>query len=293
MNAPNHSTRLPVYFLSHGGGPWPYMEGPMRTHFQLLEESLQDIPRQLPARPAAVLVVSGHWEAGQFTVSTAPNPGMEYDYYGFPAETYRIRYPAPGSPQVAGRVQQLLQAAGWPVAVDAQRGFDHGTFSMLKPIYPDADVPVVQLSLQANLDPALHLAAGRALIPLRDEGVLIIGSGQSYHNLRLWNAAGARPAAMFDAWLRQALLNRTPAQIQDALMNWEQAPAARLAHPREDHLLPLMVAAGAADGDPAVAVFGQLFMGSLAVSSFRFGAGTAASRFDQLAATVSTAGLRT
>jgi len=274
--------RQPVYFLSHGGGPWPYMDGPMRTHFALMERALQDIPRQLPHPPVAVLVVSGHWEEQDFTVSSSPRPGMEYDYYGFPPETYRIRYPAPGSPQLAARVQQLLGAAGWPVAADPQRGFDHGTFSMMQPIYPQADVLVVQLSLKTSMDPAEHLAAGRALAPLRDEGILIIGSGQSYHNLRLWNPAGAQPAAAFDAWLRASLLGTTPAERDAALLEWEHAPAARLAHPREDHLIPLMVAAGAAGEDPAIAIYGERFMGSLAVSSFRFGAGHAIGPFDLL-----------
>jgi aromatic ring-opening dioxygenase catalytic subunit (LigB family) len=276
--------RQPVYFLSHGGGPWPYMGGPMRVHFALMERALQDIPRQLPAPPAAVLVVSGHWEEQDFTVSSAPQPGMEYDYYGFPPETYQIRYPAPGSPALAGRVQQLLGEAGWKVQADPQRGFDHGTFSMMQPIYPQADVPVVQLSLKTSMDPAEHLAAGRALAPLRDENILIIGSGQSYHNLRLWNQAGAQPAAAFDAWLRRSLLGATPAERDAALRAWQQAPAARAAHPREDHLIPLMVVAGAAGEDPAIAIYGERFMGSLAVSSFRFGAGHAAGPFDQLAA---------
>jgi len=275
--------RQPVYFLSHGGGPWPYMHGPMRAHFALMERALRDIPRQLPARPQAVLVVSGHWEENEFAVSSASQPGMEYDYYGFPPETYRIRYAAPGAPQLAARVRQLLLAAGWPVHEDAARGFDHGTFSMLQPIYPDADMPVVQLSLKSNLDPAEHLAAGAALAALRDEGILIIGSGQSYHNLRLWNAAGAAPAAAFDAWLRGALLGTTPAARRAALLDWQRAPAARLAHPREDHLIPLMVAAGAAGDDPVTAIYGELFMGSLAVSSFRFGADRTATGFDQLA----------
>jgi aromatic ring-opening dioxygenase catalytic subunit (LigB family) len=283
MAALHSDTRQPTYYLSHGGGPWPYMHGPMRAHFALMERALQDIPRQLPQAPRAVLVISGHWEEAAFTVSSAPHPGMVYDYYGFPPETYRIRYPAPGSPPVAARVQQLLSQAGWPVHEDAERGFDHGTFSMLQPIYPQADVPVVQLSLKTNLDPQEHLAAGAALAPLRDEGVLIIGSGQSYHNLRLWNPAGAAPAAAFDAWLRKTLLQDDPEAVREGLVHWQQAPAARLAHPREDHLIPLMVAAGAAGDDPATAVFGERFMGSLAVSSFRFGGGRDASPFDQLA----------
>ncbi|HTQ36281.1 MAG TPA: class III extradiol ring-cleavage dioxygenase [Steroidobacteraceae bacterium] len=275
--------RQPTYFLSHGGGPWPYMHGPMRAHFALMERALRDIPRQLPAVPRAVLVVSGHWEEDEFTVSSAPQPGMVYDYYGFPPETYHIRYAAPGSPQVAARVRELLAAGGWPAHEDAARGFDHGTFSMMQPVYPDADMPVVQLSLKSNLYPAEHFEAGRALAPLREEGVLIIGSGQSYHNLRLWSPAGAAPAAAFDAWLRGALLGTTPEQRRAALLAWQQAPAARLAHPREDHLIPLMVAAGAAGDDPATAIYGEQFMGSLAVSSFRFGADRAATGFDQLA----------
>ena len=255
----------------------------MRAHFNLMERALQDIPRQLPTPPEAVLVISGHWEEEHFTVSCAPHPGMVYDYYGFPPETYRISYPAPGSPQLAARVQQLLNETGHKCGADDERGFDHGTFSMMKPIYPDADVPVVQLSMRANMDPAGHIAAGRALAALRDENILIIGSGQSYHNLRRWDASGAQPAAAFDAWLRKSLLTTTPAERRAALVAWERAPAARAAHPHEDHLIPLMVVAGAAGEDPAAAIYGELFMGALAVSSFRFGGGREAGSFDRLA----------
>lgn len=275
--------RMPTYFLSHGGGPWPYMDGPMRSRFTLMEQALKDIPRQLPQAPKAVLVVSGHWEEAEFSVSAAPEPGMVFDYYGFPEHTYHIRYAAPGSPELATRVQGLLQAAGWPTRLDAQRGFDHGTFSMLQPIYPEADIPVVQLSLKSNMDPEEHLKAGKALAPLRDEGVLIIGSGQSYHNLRMWGPAGAQPAAAFDAWLRKSLLQTSPEERREALVHWSQAPAARLAHPREDHLLPLMVVAGAAGDDPVTCVYGEMFMGALAVSSFRFGEDRTPSGFDKLA----------
>jgi aromatic ring-opening dioxygenase catalytic subunit (LigB family) len=256
----------------------------MRAHFNLMEQALQDIPRQLPAPPAAVLVVSGHWEEEDFTVSSSPRPGMVYDYYGFPPETYRISYPAPGSPQVAARVQQLLNEAGIKCGADDKRGFDHGTFSMMQPIYPDADVPVVQLSMRTNMDPAEHIEAGRVLAPLRDENVLVIGSGQSYHNLRRWNASGAQPAAAFDAWLRKSLLGTTPAARRAALVAWEQAPAAREAHPHEDHLIPLMVVAGAAGDDPATTIYGEQFMGFLAVSSFRFGQARGAGNFDRLGA---------
>lgn len=274
--------RLPTFFLSHGGGPWPYMNGPMREHHAWLEQALAAVPAQLPRAPRAVLVISGHWEEPEFTLSSAAAPGMIYDYYGFPPETYRIRYPAPGDPLLAARLAERLSTDHRPVRLDSQRGFDHGTFAMLTPIYPKADVPVVQLSLKAGLDPAEHYAMGEALAFLRDEEVLILGGGQSYHNLRAWGPAGAEAAAAFDGWLRQTL-SLTPEARRDALIAWEQAPAARQAHPREEHLIPLMVAAGAAAGDPATAIYGEKFMGQLASSSFRFGADRTPSGFDRLA----------
>ncbi len=281
MSDPILAGRMPTFFLSHGGGPWPFIEGPRREPFRLLEQSLKDLPRQLPEPPRAVLVVSGHWEEPEFTVSSSPTPGMVYDYSGFPAELYRIRYPAPGSPELAERVRGLLAEAGWDARSDPQRGYDHGTFSMLKPIYPAADMPIVQLSLKSNLDPAEHFAAGQALAALRDEGILVIGSGFSYHNLRAMGAVGAPDAARFDTWLRRILLEAESRERRDALLHWEQAPSARAAHPREDHLIPLMVAVGAAGDDPATCIYGELFMG-VAASSFRFGADRTLAGFDRL-----------
>ena len=275
--------RMPTYYLSHGDGPWPFMVGPIRKQFRLLEQSLHDIPRQLPQTPKAVLVVSGHWEEDEFTVSSSPQPAMVYDYYGFPEELYYITYPAPRSPEVAARVVDLLTSAGWPARSDYWRGFDHGTFSLLAPMYPTADVPVVQLSIKKSLDPVEHLLAGRALARLREEGVLIIGSGQSYHDLRDWPHGDAKPAAVFDAWLRRTLLESSPQARREALFHWEGAPAARAAHPREDHLMPLMVAAGAAARDPATCIYGELLRGA-AASSFRFGSDRTPTGFDRLAA---------
>ncbi|KGI79261.1 DODA-type extradiol aromatic ring-opening family dioxygenase [Oleiagrimonas soli] len=276
------ATRFPTYFLSHGGGPWPYMKGPMRENFGWLEQSLQDLPRQLPERPRAVLVVTGHWEEDAYSVSSSPAPGMVFDYYGFPEYLYHIQYPAPGSPALAEHVRGLLSDAGLPAGADAERGFDHGTFSLMQPIYPDADMPIVQLSLRHGYDPDEHWRAGQALAPLRDEGILIVGSGLSYHNLSMFGPAGAVPALQFDGWLRQALA-AAPAARREALMHWAQAPSARQAHPREDHLMPLMVALGAAQDDPAVCVYGERFMGA-AASSFRFGADRTPTAFDRLAA---------
>jgi aromatic ring-opening dioxygenase catalytic subunit (LigB family) len=267
-----NTTRLPTYFISHGGGPWPYMPE-MRARMQVLEASLADIPHQLPSRPRAVLVVSGHWEAPQFRVMGTPNPPMVYDYHGFPTHTYSVHYRAAGAPEVARRVQQLGQAAGIAVQIDAQQGYDHGTFAPMVVIYPDADVPVLQLSLKTGYDPAQHLAIGRALAPLRDEGVLIIGSGLSYHNLRLMGPAARLPSAQFDHWLQEAVM-APAAQRTAQLMDWQHAPSARVAHPSEDHLIPLMVAVGAAEDEGATLVYHEEgFFGGVTVSSFRFGAG--------------------
>lgn len=264
--------RLPTYFVSHGGGPWPWMRGDFRRHFGALEDSLQRIAREVGPKPQAVLAVSGHWEADRPTVQSGERPGMVYDYSGFPPDTYSIRYPAPGSPAVAGRVKALLDAAGIPSALDPQRGYDHGTFAPLFAMYPQADVPVLQLSLKHGYDPAEHLAIGRALTALRDEGVLILGSGLSWHNLRMFGAAARGPSQAFDAWL-DATLHSAPAERARRLERWEEAPSARLAHPQEDHLVPLMVAVGAAEEAPATRVYHEeAFMGGVTASSWRFGA---------------------
>lgn len=266
------SSRLPTYFISHGGGPWPYMPE-MRQSMQELETSLVEITREIGRLPRAVLSISGHWEEPAFTVMASAHPPMVYDYYGFPAHTYEVVYGAPGAPDVAARIQALLTAAGLPAPADAERGFDHGTFSPLAVMYPQAQVPVLQLSLRHDLDPAAHLAVGRALAPLRDEGVLILGSGLSFHNLRLRGPQATPPSKAFDDWLHVTLEQSSPDERRARLLQWEQAPAARIAHPREDHLIPLMVALGAAEQEAATSVYHELmpWTGWVA-SSWRFGA---------------------
>lgn len=269
-------TTLPTYFLSHGGGPWPYMEGPFRQHYDQLEASLKAIRADMDALgaagPKAVLVISGHWEEGDFAVSSGAQPGMEYDYYGFPDYLYHVHYRAPGSPDLAERVHALLVAAGLPARLDPQRGYDHGTFSMMQPIWPEETIPVVQLSLNASLDPALHLAVGRLLAPLRDDGVLIIGSGLSYHNLRMMDPRAKEPSAQFDQWLQGVLVGRSGPERSGLLTQWDRAPSARLAHPRPDHLIPLMVAVGAAEEDAGACVYHQPdLLQNLTASSWRFG----------------------
>jgi aromatic ring-opening dioxygenase catalytic subunit (LigB family) len=274
-------TALPTYFISHGGGPWPWLREEMPGVYDRLEASLRDMPRQLGVKPAAVLVVSGHWEERDFTVMSAPAPPMVYDYSGFPAHTYSIRYPAPGSPAVARRVQELLTGAGFEARADDRRGFDHGTFAPLAAIYPDADVPVLQLSIRRDYDPEAHLAAGRALAPLREEGVAIVGSGLSYHNLRMLGPRGRHPSHEFDRWLTDAVCGPTSEERNRHLRGWLDAPSARLAHPSEDHLIPLMVAVGAAEGEAGVRVYHEdSFFGGVAVSSYRFGGAAGAHDLD-------------
>lgn len=272
------AARLPTYFISHGGGPWPYMDD-MRPMMRELERSLQDMPRQLGVTPKAVLVISGHWEESEFAVMSHPRPPMVYDYSGFPAHTYEVVYPAPGSPELAQQVLALIAAAGLPARLDAHRGFDHGTFAPLVVMYPQADVPVIQVSMKVGLDPAEHLALGRALAPLRDEGVLLVGSGLSYHNLRMFGPQGRAPSQAFDHWLQETLLAVSPQEREARLLQWAGAPAARTAHPREDHLIPLMVAVGAAYADLATCVYHEEgFFGGVVVSSFRFDAANTPTR---------------
>ncbi|MFT3915558.1 MAG: class III extradiol ring-cleavage dioxygenase [Anaeromyxobacteraceae bacterium] len=264
--------RMPVVFLPHGGGPWPFVETGIGTQAEqdAMAGYLRSIAEVAGRRPAAILCVSAHWEEPEPTVMTSPRPPMLYDYSGFPPESYRITWPAPGSPALAARVRALLGAAGLKSGEDRARGFDHGAFVPLKVAFPGAELPTVQLSLRAGLDPAEHLAIGKALAPLRDEGVLIVGSGMTFHNLRGFFQPGAAPvAAAFDAWLREAG-TAEPAARDAALVRWEEAPAARLCHPREEHLLPLMVVAGAAGADRGrVAWRGTI--ADLELSAYHFG----------------------
>lgn len=264
--------RLPVFFISHGGGPWSYMNDASRAAYAQLEAALADMPLQVGVTPTAVLIISAHWEEREFTLTAHPAPPMVYDYYGFPDYTYQVRYDAPGNPALAARVRELVEDAGIPAQLDPVRGFDHGAFTPLKVIYPDARVPVVQLSLKVGLDPATHIALGRALAPLRDEGVLIVGSGLTYHNLREFGSPrGWEPSRQFDAWLNGILLGGTGKGRAQQLIAWESAPSARAAHPREEHLLPLMVAVGAAEHDVAILCYHEKdFLGGLSVSNYRF-----------------------
>lgn len=265
------SAKMPTVFLPHGGGPWPFVKVPFGSPAELdaLATYLRNVAALPKVPPKAVLVVSAHWEENVPTLMTAAKPPMFYDYYGFPPESYTITWPAPGAPQWAPRVQSLLSKAGFASDVDAERGFDHGTFVPLKLAYPKADVPTLQLSLKRGLDPQEHLNIGKALAPLRDEGVFIVGSGMTYHNLRSFNRGAKDVAETFDAWLRQ--VGTAPAHERNQqLLQWANAPAARQAHPREEHLLPLMVIAGAAGDDRGTLGYKGTIL-DLSISAYHFG----------------------
>ena len=262
--------RLPTYFISHGGGPWPWIPD-MRAMFRNLEASLEAMPREIGGAPKAVLMISGHWEGPEFAVMASPHPPMVYDYHGFPPETYKIVYPAPGSPELARRTLALLRSADLPGHLDERQGFDHGVFAPMAVMFPKADVPTFQVSIKAGYDPAVHWAMGRALAPLRDEGVLIVGSGLSYHNLRMFGPAARAPSSAFDAWLGKTL-SSDPAQRREGILAWEKAPYARVCHPQEDHFVPLFVALGAAEAEKATRVYhDENIFGGVTASSYQMG----------------------
>ncbi len=268
--------RQPAVFLPHGGGPCFFMEWNPPDTWDRQRQFLEEFPADLPGRPKALLVISGHWEERVFTVQTNPAPPLLFDYNGFPPHTYQLTWPAPGDPTLASRVRDLLKGAGFATGEDATRGYDHGVFVPLKVAFPDADIPTVQLSLRADLDPEAHLAAGRALAPLRDEGVLIIGSGNTYHNMGVMmramrgGATGPVAGTEFDRWLTDAVTQDDPVRRDAMLAAWAEAPGGREANPREEHLIPLHVVAGAAGADHGTKTLEDHVMGAVE-SAFRFG----------------------
>ncbi len=264
------ANRLPAFYISHGGGPCFDMDfGPGGNPFEGLRTYLAGFSEDLGARPRAILVVSAHWEAAVPSVTSGAKPSLIYDYTNFPPHTYALRYDVPGSPELASRVGELLSAAGIASYADPVRGLDHGVFVPFRVMYPQADIPLVQLSLQFGYDPERHFAIGRAIAPLRDEGVLIVGSGMSFHNLRTMFDGKRDDAERFDSWLNGAVTG-DPAARPAALARWSGAPSARAAHPEEDHLVPLFVAAGAASGEAGTAVYRDVLLNK-PISGFRFG----------------------
>lgn len=266
MNATEPTQKAQIVYFSHGGGPLPILGDP--SH-----QAMIDFMKQLPSRlhkPDAILVVSAHWEESSATLLASPNPPMFYDYYGFPEAAYSITYPAPGSPALAEKITVLLRESDIPAERDVQRGFDHGLFIPLKMMYPAADIPCLQLSLLKGLDPARHIALGKALRSLLDENILVIGSGFSFHNMGAFTWGGAyRPDPANDAF-QDWLIGTCTTEVSEgdrelALTEWYKAPSARYCHPRHEHLLPLQVCAGLA-GRPGELVFDDAILGKRGVA---------------------------
>jgi 4,5-DOPA dioxygenase extradiol len=258
---------MPVLFLSHGAPSLPLEAGETGSAWRLLGA-------QLP-KPSSILVISAHWESHIPTISRAVKPETIHDFSGFPEELYRLQYPAPGAPQMAEAAAQILQQAGIPVQLDDRHGLDHGAWVPLSMMFPQADIPVAQLSLQPERDPAWHLALGRALRPLREQGVLIVGSGAITHNLRaVFKHPQDEPAPAWVIEFRDWIATRIKAGDLEALCAYRTlAPHAVQNHPTDEHLLPLFVALGAASKvDDAQHLNRVMTFGLLAMDAWLFDA---------------------
>lgn len=235
-------------FLSHGAGPMPLLGD---AGHQEMVSCLETIASSIP-KPDALLVISAHWEAAEPVITAGRSPALIYDYYGFPEASYHIQYPCAGSPELAGEIHKLLENTGIEAGLDAARGFDHGVFVPLKIMYPDADIPCVQLSLVGTLDPSRHIEIGRAIRPLGKKNVLIIGSGFSFHNMKAFSTPNTLESQQlnraFEEWLELTCCSSDYSEDERAklLVRWSDAPGARYCHPREEHLLPLHVCYGVA-----------------------------------------------
>lgn len=267
--------KLPVYFIPHGGGPWHVTKNAMGDPigYDRLRKYLKNFGEQYSQKIKAILVVSGHWEEDLPTLQFGSNPHLLYDYYGFPESTYHLKWPAPGNPELAEQIENLFKARRVKTKRDYERGFDHGIFVPLMIAFPKANIPVVQLSLVNSLDPETHINLGEVLEPLRNEGVLIIGSGMSYHNMQgfMSGSSSATGVSMqFDDWLTQTVEINDAKKRNEMLINWKNAPKARESHPRSEHLAPLFVVAGAAGIDKGSHDYSGLLMG-VRVSGYKFG----------------------
>jgi aromatic ring-opening dioxygenase catalytic subunit (LigB family) len=265
------SNNATIVFIPHGGGPLPLLNEPGHAAMSCFLRAFPDTI----ARPDAIIVISAHWEEPVISITAAASPPLLFDYSGFPAETYEYEYPAPGHPELAGRVQGLLQAAGIDARLDHQRGFDHGMFVPLMMMYPEADIPCIQVSLSSSLDAAEHVRIGRALGGLKNENLLILGSGFSFHNMQAImskrdDATDQRNQA-FETWLAQTCSDpdMSETEREARLVGWEQAPHARYCHTRGEHLLPLQVCYGI--GQSAATTVFQKPVAGFITSAYQWG----------------------
>jgi 4,5-DOPA dioxygenase extradiol len=266
LNQNNAQNNAEIVYLSHGGGPLPILGDP--SHKAMVDFILQ-LPAQLK-KPSAIIVISAHWEESTATLLGAQNPSMLYDYYGFPDEAYTITYPTPGSPELAKRITGLLSKNNIPAHIDSHRGFDHGLFVPLKLMYPQADIPSLQLSLLRGLSPTMHIALGKAMRELMHENILVVGSGFSFHNMNAFSWDGINepdPANdAFQNWLIETCIGPiSQSEREQRLIEWSKAPSARYCHPREEHLLPLHVCLAMAN-KPATLIFDDNILGKRAVA---------------------------
>jgi len=267
MSNPNNSqNKAQIVYFSHGGGPLPILGD---ASHKAMVEFMQQLPSRL-RRPEAILVVSAHWEERVATLLGAQVSTMFYDYYGFPDEAYEIVYPCPGSPDSAYRIAKMLKENNIQTRIDTQRGVDHGLFIPLKLMYPEANIPALQLSLLTGLDPISHIALGKGLRELMSENILVIGSGFSFHNMRAFSWRGKnipdQANDSFQDWLIKVCVGPlSQSEREEHLINWEKAPAARYCHPREEHLLPLHVCLGMA-GKAAQLIFDDYILGKRGVA---------------------------
>lgn len=242
------SNSATIVYLSHGGGPLPLLGDP--NHAAMVSH-LQSLATEIP-KPKQIIVFSAHWETDNVTITSADSHPLLYDYYGFPAESYAIKYPVAAATSLADAVTTAFQKQQMNPQQELVRGYDHGVWVPLKIMYPEADIPVVQVSLLNNLSPADHIAIGKALVSLDLSDTLVIGSGFSFHNMRAFFAPEtAETKAMntdFEAWLQQTLLSEemSEAARSEQLSQWLKAPHAKYCHPREEHLIPLHVCYGLA-----------------------------------------------
>ena len=262
-------TRLPTFFLPHGGGPCFFMDWNPKGAWDGMAQYLVSFADEVRDDIKAIIVISAHWEEDIVTVTGNPNPDLIFDYQGFPPHTYDLKWPAKGERDLANQVSSTLIKGGIECRVDEDRGYDHGVFVPLLLAFPKADIPTIQISLCSNLSPETHLKIGRLLKPLRDEGVLIIGSGMSYHDVgALMGRKEVMGSDEFDSWLSETILMSSEKR-EERLLDWSNAPSARLCHPREEHLMPLHVVVGAATDGKSIIDYNETVLGAK-ISAYQF-----------------------
>lgn len=242
----NDLIKAKALFISHGGGPLPLLND---MYHQEMVQILREIESVI-VKPKAIVVVSAHWEENKITLTGNRNPELIYDYEGFPRQSYNIEYDAPGNPELSNSIFMHLKEQNFDVELDNERGWDHGVFVPLKLLYPDAEIPIIQISLISGLDPEKHIQLGKALQNILNEDTLLIGSGFTFHNMSMvyshFDTEKRQLNQSFENWLKTTLMdnNLSDADKANELINWENAPGARFCHPREEHLLPLHVCYG-------------------------------------------------